>query len=1086
MAKFFIDRPIFAWVVAIFIMLAGIVSIRMLPVSQYPQVAPPTITLTAVYAGADAQTLEDSVMSVIEREMNGLDGLDYMQATSLSNGVGTLTLTFKTGTNSDLAQVDVQNRLSRAEPRLPSQVRQTGIQVEKSNSNFLMVAMFASDDPNADLAAVSDYVARNIQPELQRVEGIGGVTLFGAERAMRVWIDADKLRSLNLSATDVTSAIAAQNAQVSAGSLGDLPNSQGQTISATITAPGQLKTVDQFNNIVLRANTDGSVVRLQDVARIELGSQSYATSARLNGKPAVGLGIQLTSDGNALASSQAVKAKLAQLEPYFPAGVHSKVPYDSSTFVGISIEEVVKTLAEAMVLVFLVMLLFLQNIRYTLIPTIVVPIALLGAFAVMQAVGMSINVLSMFAMVLVIGIVVDDAIVVVENVERIMADEKLPPLQATRKAMSQISGAVIGITVVLIAVFIPMAFFSGATGNIYRQFSVVMAVSIAFSAFLALSLTPALCATLLKPITQEHHEKTGFFGWFNRKFTSGAKKYENGVARLLRRGTRVLLMYVALIAVAVFVMMRLPTSFLPTEDQGYMMASIQLPPGATQERTLKTIQTMEQFAMKQPEVENVVAIAGFSFTGQGQNMGLSYITLKDWSERKAAGSDATSVAGRVTGAMMQQVRDGFIFALTPPAIPELGSSSGFDFQLQDRGGKGHEALLAARNQLLGMASQSKLLTQVRPNGMEDAPQLRLDINRDAASAQGVSFASIANVLSTALGSSYVNDFPNNGRLQRVIVQADVRDRMQPEDILKLTVTNSSGVAVPLSSMVTSSWVTGPMQTVRYNGYPSMAITGSASAGYSSGEAMAEMAQLAAKLPEGFGFEWTGQSKEEQASGSQSAILYAFSILAVFLCLAALYESWTIPLSVILVVPLGLLGVVLGTWGRGLSNDIYFQVGLVTVIGLSAKNAILIVEFAKDLQAQGKNAFEAALAAAHLRFRPIIMTSLAFIMGVVPLYFSSGASSASQRAIGTSVFWGMLVGTCLAVFFVPMFYTAVRSWFKDTPRQQERFHEHALAAGMTPDLVEQYVHEAEEGLTEQEREALHHADEPKSDADKAKE
>ena len=1086
MAKFFIDRPIFAWVVAIFIMLAGIVSIRMLPVSQYPQVAPPTITLTAVYAGADAQTLEDSVMSVIEREMNGLEGLDYMEATSLSNGVGTLTLTFKTGTNSDLAQVDVQNRLSRAEPRLPSQVRQTGIQVEKSNSNFLMVAMFASDDPNADLAAVSDYVARNIQPELQRVEGIGGVTLFGAERAMRVWIDADKLRSLNLSATDVTSAIAAQNAQVSAGSLGDLPNSQGQTISATITAPGQLKTVDQFNNIVLRANTDGSVVRLQDVARIELGSQSYATSARLNGKPAVGLGIQLTSDGNALASSQAVKAKLAQLEPYFPAGVHSKVPYDSSTFVGISIEEVVKTLAEAMVLVFLVMLLFLQNIRYTLIPTIVVPIALLGAFAVMQAVGMSINVLSMFAMVLVIGIVVDDAIVVVENVERIMADEKLPPLQATRKAMSQISGAVIGITVVLIAVFIPMAFFSGATGNIYRQFSVVMAVSIAFSAFLALSLTPALCATLLKPITQEHHEKTGFFGWFNRKFTSGAKKYENGVARLLRRGTRVLLMYVALIAVAVFVMMRLPTSFLPTEDQGYMMASIQLPPGATQERTLKTIQTMEQFAMKQPEVENVVAIAGFSFTGQGQNMGLSFITLKDWSERKAAGSDATSVAGRVTGAMMQQVRDGFIFALTPPAIPELGSSSGFNFQLQDRGGKGHEALLAARNQLLGMASQSKVLTQVRPNGMEDAPQLRLDINRDVASAQGVSFASIANVLSTALGSSYVNDFPNNGRLQRVIVQADVRDRMQPEDILKLTVTNSTGVAVPLSSMVTSSWVTGPMQTVRYNGYPSMAITGSASAGYSSGEAMAEMAQLAAKLPEGFGFEWTGQSKEEQASGSQSAILYAFSILAVFLCLAALYESWTIPLSVILVVPLGLLGVVLGTWGRGLSNDIYFQVGLVTVIGLSAKNAILIVEFAKDLQAQGKNAFEAALAAAHLRFRPIIMTSLAFIMGVVPLYFSSGASSASQRAIGTSVFWGMLVGTCLAVFFVPMFYTAVRSWFKDTQRQQERFHEHAVAAGMTPDLVEQYVHEAEEGLTEQEREALHHADEPKSDADKAKE
>ena len=1076
MAKFFIDRPIFAWVVAIFIMLAGMVSINFLPVSQYPQVAPPTITLTATYAGADAQTMEDSVLSIIEREMNGLEGLDYMEAEALSNGVGTLTLTFKTGTNSSLAQVDVQNRLSRAESRLPSAVKQTGIQVAKANSNFLMVAMFSADDPNVDLGTVSDYVARNVQPELQRLPGIGGAQLFGAERAMRVWIDANKLRSLNLTATDVSAAIAAQNAQVSAGSLGDLPNSSGQTISATITVPGQLKSIDDFKKIVLRANTDGSVVRLGDVAQIELGAQTYATSARLNGKPAVGLGLQLTSDGNALAASKLVKEKLAALQPFFPAGVHWKVPYDSSTFVSISIEKVVHTLLEAMLLVFLVMFLFLQNIRYTLIPTIVVPIALLGTFAVMYSVGMSINVLSMFAMVLVIGIVVDDAIVVVENVERIMADEKLPPLEATRKAMSQISGAVIGITVVLIAVFIPMAFFSGATGNIYRQFSVVMAVSIAFSAFLALSLTPALCATLLKPITEEHHEKKGFFGWFNQKFTKGAKRYETNVGRLLRRGPRVLVAYGVLIAVALLVMMRLPTAFLPTEDQGYAIASIQLPPGATQERTLKTINTMEQFAMKQPEVENVIAIAGFSFTGQGQNMGLSFIPLKDWSKRTATGSDATSVAGKITGAMMQQVRDGFIFALTPPPIPELGSSSGFTFRLQDRSGKGHEALLAARNQLLGMTRQSKILTQVRPDGMEDAPQLRLEINRDAANAQGVSFSSIAGVLSTALGSSYINDFPNKGRLQRVIVQADIKDRMQPEDILNLTVNNNRGVAVPLSSIASTSWVTGPMQTIRYNGYSSMAITGSATPGHSTGEAMAEMEKLAAQLPDGFGFEWTGQSKEEKASGSQSVVLYAFSILAVFLCLAALYESWSIPLAVILVVPLGLLGVVLGTWGRGLSNDVYFQVGLITVIGLSAKNAILIVEFAKDLQAQGKNAFEAALAAAHLRFRPIIMTSLAFIMGVVPLYFSSGASSASQRAIGTSVFWGMLVGTLLAVFFVPMFYTVVRSWFKDTERQKERFHEHALAAGMTTDVVEKYVHDAEDGLSEEEREALHHADE----------
>ena len=1035
MAKFFIERPIFAWVVAIFIIIAGVVSINFLPISQYPQVAPPTITLTANYAGADAQTMEDSVLSIIEREMNGVEGLDYMEAKALSNGVGTLTLTFKTGTNSDIAQVNVQNRLSRAEARLPSAVKQTGIQIAKANSGFLLVAMFSADDPNVELGTVSDYVARNVQPELQRLNGVGGVTMFGAERAMRIWIDADKLRGLNLTTTDVSTAIAAQNAQVSAGSLGDLPTASGQTISATITVPGQLNSVDQFKNIVLRASTDGSVVRLQDVARVELGAQAYSTTARLNGKPAVGLGVQLTSDGNALATAKAIKAKLADLKPFYPAGVSSTVPYDSSKFVSISIEKVVHTLIEAMILVFLVMLLFLQNIRYTLIPTIVVPIALLGTFAVMYFMGMSINVLSMFAMVLVIGIVVDDAIVVVENVERIMAEERLAPLPATRKAMSQISSAVIGITVVLIAVFIPLAFFSGATGNIYRQFSVVMAVSIAFSAFLALSLTPALCATLLKPVDENHHEKKGFFGWFNRKFTTGAKRYEKGVAGLLGRSGRVLGMYAVLIVVAVFAMSRLSTSFLPAEDQGYAIASTQLPPGATQERTLKTIEKLEQFALKQPEVENVISIAGFSFSGQGQNMGISFIPLKDWSERTAPGSDAASVAGKITGAMMQQVSDGFIFALTPPSIPELGTSTGFTFRLQDRSGKGHEALLAARNQLLGMTRESKVITQVRADGLEDAPQLRLDIDRNAANAQGVSFSSIANVLSAALGSNYVNDFPNKGRLQRVIVQADVKDRMQPEDILKLTVNNSSGVAVPLSSMVRTSWVTGPMQTTRYNGYSAMALTGSAAAGYSTGDAMNEMELLAAKLPEGFGFEWTGQSKEEKASGSQSTILYAFSILAVFLCLAALYESWSIPLAVILVVPLGFLGVVLGTWGRGLQSDVYFQVGLITVIGLSAKNAILIVEFAKDLQAQGKSALEAALAAAHLRFRPIIMTSLAFIMGVVPLYLSTGASSASQKAIGTSVLWGMLIGTALAVFFVPIFYVVVRSWFKQTVHEQ---------------------------------------------------
>ncbi len=1089
MAKFFIDRPIFAWVIALFIIIAGLLSIRGLPVSQYPRVAPPVITLSAAYAGADAETMQNSVLSIIEREMNGVEGLDYMESNALSNGTGTLTLTFKSGTNEDLAQVDVQNRLSRAEARLPASVRQTGVMVQKSGASFLLVAMFSDETGQTPVAEISDYIARNVQPEIQRVAGVGNAQLFGSERAMRIWVDPAKLQGLNLSTADVNAAISAQNAQVAAGSLGDLPNQSGQTISATITVPGQLQTAEAFGNIVLRANTDGSTVRLKDVARVELGSQAYATSARLNGKPAVGLGVQLTTSGNALATAKAVKAKLAELQPFFPAGVKWSVPYDSSTFVGISIEKVVHTLIEAIVLVFLVMFLFLQNFRYTIIPTIVVPIALLGALAVMMAMGMSINVLSMFAMVLVIGIVVDDAIVVVENVERIMAEEGLPPLEATRKAMSQISGAVIGITVVLVSVFIPMAFFSGATGNIYRQFSVVMAVSILFSAFLALSLTPALCATLLKPIDPNHHEKTGFFGpffnGFNRRFTRTSKKYEGWVAKLLRRSVRMMLIYAGLTAVALFVLMRLPTAFLPTEDQGYAIVNIQLPPGATQERTQKVVEQIEGFVLKQPEVANMVAILGFSFTGQGQNMALSFVPLKDWSERKAPGSDATSVAGRITGAMMQQVRDGMIFALTPPAIPELGTSSGFTFRLQDRSGKGHEALVAARNQLLGMAAQSKIITQVRPDGLEDAPQLRIDIDRDAANAQGVSFASISSVLSTALGSSYINDFPNQGRMQRVVVQAEAKSRMQPEDILRLTVPNNQGQVVPLSTMVATSWVTGPMQSIRYNGYPAMRISGSASPGFSTGEAMTEMENLAKKLPEGFGFEWTGQSKEEQASGSQAAILYAFSILAVFLCLAALYESWSIPLAVILVVPLGLLGVVLGVSVRGMSNDVYFQVGLITVIGLSAKNAILIIEFAKDLQAQGKSALEAALAAAHLRFRPIIMTSLAFILGVVPLFFASGASSASQRAVGTSVLYGMLVGTLLAVFLVPVFYAVVRKLFKDTPRQQARFHEHAMAAGMTAEVCDHYVADAESALSEAEKQALHDDDGDADPTDQAK-
>ena len=1046
MAKFFIDRPIFAWVIALFIMVLGAVSITRLPVSQYPSVAPPTIVVSAAYPGASAQTLEDSVLAVIEREMNGAPGLAYMEAVSQANGTGTLTLSFEPGTNADLAQVEVQNRLSRATPRLPSVVNQQGVRVDKSRSNFLLFTMLSSADPKFDVNALSDYAARNVVPELQRLPGIGQVQLFGAERAMRVWVDPAKLQGFNLSAADVASAIQAQNAQVSAGSLGELPNLSGQTISATVVVPGQISSTKEFGDIVLRANADGSTVRLKDVARIELGAQSYATTARLNGKPATGMGVQLSPSGNALAAATAVKTRMAELERYFPSGVSWTIPYDSSDFVKISIKQVAMTLLEAIALVFLVMFLFLQNFRYTIIPTIVVPVALLGTFGALLAMGFSINVLTMFGMVLVIGIVVDDAIVVVENVERIMNEEGLPPLQATRKAMGQISGAIIGITVVLISVFLPLAFFAGSVGNIYRQFSAVMGVSIAFSAFMALSLTPALCATLLKPVEAGHgHAKKGFFGGFNRGFARTAKGYEGWVAKLLRRGGRMMVIYVALIAAVGVLYMRLPTSFLPNEDQGNLLVNIQLPPGATLERTQAVVEKVEDFMLKQPEVKNMVAVLGFSFSGQGQNAGLSFVTLKDWSERAGAGHTAEAIAGRAMGAL-SGVRDAFIFALSPPAIPELGVSSGFTFRLQDRGGNGHDALVAARNQMLGMASKSKILAGVRPDGLEDAPQLQVDIDRDKASAQGVSFAAINNAISTALGSAYINDFPNAGRLQGVVVQAEAEARMQPDDILKLTALNSQGKAVPLSAFATTRWISGAMQTVRYNGYPAMRIAGGAAPGYSTGDAMAEMERMAAQLPVGFGFEWTGQSREEKMAGSQAMVLYSFAILAVFLCLAALYESWSIPLSVILVVPLGVLGVLLGVSLRGMTNDVYFQVGLITIIGLSAKNAILIIEFAKDLQAQGKSVVESALAAAHLRFRPIVMTSLAFILGVLPLAIASGASSASQRAIGTGVIAGMVVGTTLAVFFVPIFFVVVRGLFKGSARQQQFDAEHAHQTG----------------------------------------
>ena len=1047
MAKFFIDRPIFAWVIAIFIILAGVIGIRSLPVSQYPSVGAPTITLTAAYPGASAQVMEDSVLAVIERNMNGVEGLDYMTTNATSSGRGTVSLTFTPETDESFAQVEVQNKLSEVTATLPATVQQNGVTVSKSRSNFLMVLMMSSDTIGTE--EIADYVERNIKPEIQRIDGVGEARLFGSQRAMRVWVDPKKLQNYNLSMAEVSSAISTQNAQISAGSLGALPNVSGQTITATITAEGQLKTAEEFGNIIVRANTDGSNVYLKDVARVELGSQEYATSTRLNGKPAVGMAVMLSNKGNAMATAAAVRERMDELQKFFPGDMKWDAPYDTSKFVSISIKKVVQSLAEAILLVFVVMFLFLQNIRYTLIPTIVAPISLLGAFACLQYLGMSINVLTMFAMVLVIGIVVDDAIVVVENVERIMSEEGLPPKEATKKAMSQISGAVIGITAVLISVFLPLLFFTGASGKIYTQFAATMAIAIAFSAFFALSLTPALCATLLKPIPKGHHEeKKGFFGWFNRTFSKGTHKYESVVAKVLKHAVPMLVVYAALGGVAGLLYKNIPDSFLPQEDQGSLMMMVQLPAGATKERTDATLATANEIITKMPEVESFLGVSGFSFAGSGQNMGFGFITLKDWSERTDPASSAAAVSGKLTGAMMGSIKDGFGIAINPPAIMELGTSSGFEFYLQDRNNSGHAALLAKRNELIAKMRQNPMFdsANIRASGLEDAPQLKLEIDRQAAAAQGIDFSSIRSVLGTALSSSYINDFPNNGRLQRVIVQADAQSRMQPEDILALTVPNKSGVAVPLSTIATAKWENGMEQSVRFNGYPAMKLEGAAANGYSTGQAMAEVKRLVDELEGGYSLEWGGQSREEAKGSSQTYLVYGLAILAVFLVLAALYESWSIPLSVILVVPLGFLGVVLGVTGRNgflalfgvppqYLNDIYFQVGLITVIGLSAKNAILIIEFAKDLQEQGMDAVKSALQAAHLRFRPIIMTSFAFILGVVPLFFASGASSASQRAIGTSVLSGMLVGTILSVFLVPLFYVVIRKLFKGKQPQQ---------------------------------------------------
>ncbi|GJI94470.1 multidrug efflux RND transporter permease subunit [Duganella caerulea] len=1030
MSRFFIDRPIFAWVVAIVIMLSGVIAILGLPIAQYPSIAPPSISISGSYPGASAKTVEDAVTQVIEQKMKGIDGLRYMSSSSDGTGGISITLTFKSGTNPDIAQVQVQNKLQLATPLLPAIVTQQGLVVAKATKNFMMVLGFVSEDGSMKQADLGDYVAANVIDPLSRIEGVGDVTLFGAQYAMRIWLDPAKLQSYQLTPADVTAAITAQNTEVSAGELGGAPAIAGQQLNATVSAQSRLQTAEQFGAILLKTASSGATVHLRDVARMELGSENYNVLARYNGKPATGVAIKLATGANALDTANAVKARIAVMEKQFPAGMKAVIAFDTTPFVKLSIEEVVKTLVEAVILVFLVMYLFLQNFRATLIPTMAVPVVLLGTFAILSALGYSINTLTMFAVVLAIGLLVDDAIVVVENVERVMTEEGLSPIEATRKSMGQISGALVGIAMVLSAVFVPMAFFSGSTGVIYRQFSVTIVSAMVLSVLVAMIFTPALCATLLKPVAKGHTAiNTGFFGWFNRSFDRGSFKYQGWVGALLNRSGRSLVMYALLLAVLAFVFVRLPTSFLPEEDQGVLFSQIQLPTGATQQRTLKVIEKVEQHFLNEEKdsVASVFAVAGFSFSGNGQNTGIAFVRMKDWSERKGAGQRVNAIVGRAMGSF-SQIKDAMVFAFAPPAVLELGNASGFDLQLQDQGGVGHEALMAARNQMLGMASKNPVLMAVRPNGQEDTPQYKITVDQQKATALGLSIADVNKVLSTAWGSAYVNDFVDRGRVKKVYMQGQPDSRMSPEDLGKWFVRNADGEMVPFSAFSTGKWIYASPRLERYNGLPSTEILGMPAPGQSSGAAMAEIEKMAAKLPPGIGFEWTGLSTEERDSGSQTTQLYAISILIVFLCLAALYESWSIPFSVLLIVPLGVIGTVLATFVFKLSNDVYFQVGLLTVVGLAAKNAILIVEFAKELQEQGVELKQATLQAVRLRLRPILMTSIAFGLGVLPLAISSGAGSGSQNAIGVGVLGGMLSATFLGIFFVPVFFVLVRGFF----------------------------------------------------------
>ena len=1050
MSRFFIDRPIFAWVVSLGILLAGFLALRALPIEQYPEVAPPSLTISVVYPGADAETLEENVTQVIEQQLNGVDGFLYMSSSSISNGTATITVTFEAGTDIDIAQTEVQNRLSTVEARLPEEVRRQGITVRQANSGFLMIVALTSKGGQYDTNDLGNIASTQVVDELRRVNGVGDVQLFGSEYAMRIWLDPDALASYKLSPSAVLAAIREQNAQTAGGSIGAQPLADGQQITATISTDGRFTTAEEFENIILRASNGAAVVRLGEVARVEIGAQTYASSTALNGKPMAGMAVQLATGANALAAAEGVKERLEEIAPGLPGDVTWSIPYDTTPFVEASVEEVVKTLVEAMFLVFLVMFLFLQNWRATLIPTLVVPIALAGACLGLWLFGFSINVLSLFGMVLAIGILVDDAIVVIENVERIMREEGLPPVQATRKAMGQISGAIIGITLVLVAVFLPMAFFPGSTGGIYRQFSVTLAIAIFFSAFLALSLTPALCATFLKPIEKGHDHATEievdeeaeaqpgwrgrlarargksarFFARFNRWFARMQEKYGRANDRILSRPFRALAVFLALALVTVLLFMRLPTAFLPTEDQGYLITAVQAPPGATQERTDEALEPIADYWMQRDEVANLVVVRGFSFFGQGQNNAIMFASFKPWSERTGKGSSAGAMLEDATG-VFSQVEGALAFVIQPPAIQSLGEASGFTLKLQDRGGVGREALTAARDQLLGMASQSDVIANLRPEDQGPSPEVEIDIDRVQARALGLSLNDVNAALSITFGAAYANDFNRQGRVLQVLVQADAPYRMTPEDVLALRIPNDQGELVPFSAFASAKWSASPQSLSRYNGYPAMTLSGMAAPGKSSGAALTAMEQMAEQLPQGIGYEWTGISYEEKQAGGQIGLLLGLSVVIVFLVLAALYESWAVPLAVLLIVPMGVLGAVLFSMFRGLSADVYFNVGLITIIGLAAKNAILIVEFAIEEEQRGLRRIDAVKAAAKLRLRPIIMTSLAFTMGMVPLVLASGAGAASRIAVGTGVMGGMIAATVLGIFLIPMLYLLVR-------------------------------------------------------------